>query len=59
MGEGGIKNSQKNSDIFYGRPLNKLPQGPSIKDVEIILAIFDTPFPHVGISTLIYQTPTF
>ena len=22
MGEGGIKNSQKNTDIFYGRPLS-------------------------------------
>ena len=21
MGEGGIKNGQKNSDVFYGRPL--------------------------------------
>ena len=28
-------------------------RGPSIKDVGIILAIFDTPLPHVGILTLI------
>ena len=33
--------------------------GPSIKDVGIFLAIFDTPLPHAGISTLIYLTPTF
>ena len=34
-------------------------EGPSIKDVGIFLAIFDTPLPHVGISTLICLTPTF
>ena len=35
-----------------------LTQGPSIKDLEIFLAIFDTPLTHVGISTLIFRTPT-
>ena len=34
-------------------------KGPSIKDVRIFLAVFDTPFPHVGILTLIYLTSTF
>ena len=34
-------------------------RGPSIKDVGIFLAIFDTPLPHVGILTLIYLTSTF
>ena len=29
-------------------------RGPSIKDVGIFLAVFDTPLPHVGILTLIY-----
>ena len=24
MGEGGIKNGQKNSDVFYGRPLSQM-----------------------------------
>ena len=33
--------------------------GPSIKDVGIFLAVFDTPLPHVGILTLIYLTSTF
>ena len=33
-------------------------QGPSIKDVGMFLAVFDTPLPHVGISTLIYLTST-
>ena len=33
-----------------------IAQGPSIKDVGIFLAVFDTPFPHVGILTLIYLT---
>ena len=32
---------------------------PSIKDIGIVLAMFDTPLPHVGILTLIYRTPTF
>ena len=34
-------------------------KGPSIKDVGIFLAIFDTPLPHVGILTLIYLISTF
>ena len=33
--------------------------GPSIKDVKKFWAVFDTPFPHVGILTLIYLTSTF
>ena len=33
--------------------------GPSIKDVGIFLADFDTHLPHVGILTLIYLTSTF
>jgi hypothetical protein len=37
---------------------NLFALGPSIKDVRIILAVFDTPFPHVGILTLIYLTST-
>ena len=31
---------------------------PSIKDVGIFLAVFDTPLPHVGILTLIYLIST-
>ena len=34
-------------------------KGPSIKDVGIFLAVFDTPLPQVGILTLIYLTSTF
>ena len=33
--------------------------GPSIKDVGIYLAVFDTPSPHVEILTLIYLISTF
>ena len=36
-----------------------LSWGPSIKDVGISLAVFDTPLPHVGILTLIYLTYTY
>ena len=36
-----------------------LGRGPSIKEVRIILAVFDTPLPYVGILTLIYLTSTF
>ena len=34
-------------------------KGLAIKDVGIFWAIFDTPLPHVGISTLICLTPLF
>ena len=33
--------------------------GPSIKDVEFFLSVFDTPLPNVGILILIYLTSTF
>ena len=36
-----------------------LGRGPSIKDVRIFWAVFDTPLPHVEILTLIYLTSTF
>jgi hypothetical protein len=37
--------------------VTNLTRGPSIKDVGIFLAVFDTPLPHVRILTLIYLTP--
>ena len=33
--------------------------GPSIKDVGIFLAVFDTPLPYVGILTLIFYLLIF
>ena len=48
QGVGWFSNKQTLSCKIAG-----LPWGPSIKDVGIFWAIFDTPLPHVGISTLI------
>ena len=45
---------------IYRKKLSFSPTwGPSIKDVRIFLAVFDTPLPHVGILTLINLTSTF
>ena len=49
MGEGGIKNGQKNSNAL----------GAIHKRRRIFWAIFHTPLPHVGILTLIYLTSNF
>ena len=40
-------------------PLCIYDMGLSIIYVGILGAIFDTPLPHVGISTLIFLPPTF
>ena len=38
---------------------NVISNRPSIKDVLIFVAVFDTPLPHVEILILIYLTSTF
>ena len=42
----------------YKRDLSFL-LGPSIRDVGFVLAIFETPLPHIGNLTLIYLTSIF
>ena len=49
----------RTESIFSLAYVIKSAKGPSIKDVGIFLAVFDTPLPHVGILTLIYLTSTF
>ena len=45
--------------LRWGVTVQKGCQGSSIKDVGIFLVVFATPFPHVGILTLVYLTYTF